>query len=152
MGLIQSQLLKSYIQNVRFWGLTTTLGGIAGSFLSAIGFILAGFFLGMRAMAGYPNGLDYILFYSLIIISLFGAGFLLGWLQKLFFQRSRVYNRITYLPLINGFIWLISLSVIGINLFVFEGNFLPYRLIIILFCTVVSNLIKGSIIKQILNF
>ena len=152
LGLIQWQLLKSQIQNAYFWGLITTLGGIAGSFLVTIGLMSASGIVIMRAMAMNDfSEPEKILFFSLIIISLFGGGFLLGWLQKLALRRSLIYRKFNYLPLITGLIWLIGLPAIGITLLTmkFKGDFIAYGLIIIL-CTVFSNLIKGSIIKQIL--
>lgn len=151
LGLIQSQLLKSYIQNAYLWGLITIIGGIAGSFLVAIGLMSASAIVIMRAIAMNDfSELEIVILFSLIIVSLFGSGFLLGWLQKLVLRRSRIYNKFNYLPWITGLIWLISLPAIGITwLFTFGGYFLPYGFTII-FCAFLSNLIKGAIIKQIL--
>ena len=129
----------------------TTFGGIAGSFLVAIGLMSASAIVIRRAMAmNNSSELEIVIFFSLIIISLFGSGFLLGWLQKLVLGRARIYNEFSYLPLITGLIWLISLPAIGITwLFTFGGYFLPYGFTIV-FCAFLSNLIKGAIIKQIL--
>ena len=89
LGLIQSQLLKSYIQNAYLWGLITTFGGIAGSFLVAIGLMSASAIVIRRAMAmNNSSELEIIIFFSLIIISLFGSRIFIRLATKISFGTS----------------------------------------------------------------
>ena len=158
LGLGQWQLLKPYITNAYNWALTTIIGGIICCFLLGLGFSLA-FYFWLRngqiisLSGGRSSPTDIAIGWIVIIVSLFVSGFVLGWMQKLVIQHSVNSAYITYLPIINGFTWLLCLPLIDICIYLFslaEESFSSY-VTLVFFCAVILSSIKSFTIARILD-
>ena len=158
LGLEQWQLLKPYIINAYNWGVITIVGGIICSFLLGLGYVLA-FFFSLRngqitnLIGGRSSPSDIAIGQIITIVSFFVSGFALGWMQKLVIQHSVNSAYITYLPIINGFTWLLCLPLIYICIYLFslaEESFFSY-VTLVFFCAVILNLIKGLTVARILD-
>lgn len=164
LGLVQWQLLNPHISNAYIWGLVTIEGGIVSSFLLILGLrtisnILCKNISFIPLLGGSKsNQWEFLLSITVLIISLFGSGFLFGWQQSIVLQyllHLKYLNSIIPLitiSLVTGFTWLLIVPILGfIFLFLAKDNVYICILLTII-CAVFINLTEGLLIRQILFF
>ena len=152
LGLVQWKILTPYISNAYVWGLVTIVGGIVSSFLLAVGCFLAfGFIIRNSSLFhNSSNGGDFLISLIIVIVFLFGSGFLLGWMQKLVLQNSIPINP-NYIAWISSYIWLFTTPLLAIVYFLLAKYYPGFYILLVTTISIVANLVEASVIKQILS-
>ncbi|MDJ0596976.1 MAG: hypothetical protein QNJ72_44630 [Pleurocapsa sp. MO_226.B13] len=156
LSLLQWQLLKPYVNNAYDWGWVTILGGIFCCFLLILGFYCAFYFWWRNAsivpLVGKSSSPpeDLWLAFIVTIVSLFGTGFVLGWMQKLVIANSISSKYLNFLPFITGILWFFTVPVFillytGYAKYEFS-TYIRYTL----FTAIFANVIKSLIMQKIL--
>jgi hypothetical protein len=162
LGLVQGQLLNTFIPYSYIWSLVTIFGGLISSWLLITGFKSALYILlkdvQIVGLGGdFPGARDCWISIIILITSLFSSGFLLGLEQSIVFYyliNLNYFNSIIpgiTIPLVTAGIWFLTVPILGIIISTCsEKKYFLIYVSLILAIAILVSLIEGLLIEQIL--
>lgn len=155
LGLIQWQILKSYIPNAYIWSLITTFSGIVISYIWTIGVFYGWMVIGITSFTDK----NYSILKSLILLAnialFFGLGYLFGQIQLSVLGKLIVLHRTSHFLRNTGLYWLLNIPVSLIASMVISYKRTPWYAILLAIVisavlVITSSLKYSSKLEQIL--